>query len=385
MTLVTLGGMSFVAQASTAHVVYDQSSGTLSVTGNCSSRFVLVVIRRASDGSIWGSSNPDCEKGTYSYSITVPPSDRTGGTFIVDTVDGGTVPANANTALSSGATAATVTFSEPVLAPDTTSITIDTSSLAAAPPDDGTFLDNILQGIFGIVTSVVNTVKATVVAAMQIFAKTFTVLPGGSIVVPKGVNQVAGEGWLAAGMNDVFIPDALVASSSEIIVTPTSPTDLPLSVTQKIDGQGFHVSTLRPPSVPISFAWLVIGTYASGPATVSEQSVLVGQGSGSAPVNNDVQNASSANTAIDSGSDGASSSTDASTTIFTTSTDLGVGTSTVSSTDETTGSDASSTSVATTTDATTTTDTTTTSTAPTVADTTIDASSTANVATGTTP
>ncbi|MGC9599438.1 MAG: hypothetical protein ABSE18_03575 [Minisyncoccia bacterium] len=272
------------ARAASSNVVFDPGTGKLSVSGNCSARFVLVVIRRTSDGSIWGSSNPSCVNGSYAYAITVPAGDRMGGTFVVDAVDGGTVPGSATAAITSPSTAsATVVFSTPIPLTDVT-VTMDTSSLAAAPPSDDSWLDSVLQQFFGIVTSAVDAVKTSVVAAMQIFSKMFAVLPGGSIAVPKGANQMSGDGEIGAGVTDVFVPNTLLTSSSEVIVTPTSPTEVPLAVTQRSDGAGFHVGTVRSQSIPVSFSWLIISTYAAGSSTVVEQSMPVAFGGGTPDV-----------------------------------------------------------------------------------------------------
>jgi len=89
-------GFGTVAQAATSRVVFDAGTGTLSVSGSCSQRFVLVVIRRPSDGSIWGSSNPTCVNRQYAYAMSIPEADRTGNTFTVEVFDeasaGGSLP-----------------------------------------------------------------------------------------------------------------------------------------------------------------------------------------------------------------------------------------------------------------------------------------------------
>ena len=262
-----------VAQAATSKVVYDAGSGILSVSGACSQRFVLVVVRKSSDGSIWGSSNPACVNGVYQYEADVPDADQTGSTFTVQAFDqasaGGGVPTAANGTMT-GAGEQAIVFAPPPPAPSTTlsvdsmSLTIDTSSLAAAP-DDVSFLDGVLQTCFGIITSAMNAVESSVVAAVHVFAKMFTILPGGSIAVPQGQNQIAGQGSLPAGSSEVFIANTSVTSSSQIIVTPTSPTQVPLAVTQLEDGNGFTVGAIIPQQIPVSFTWLVIGTYVAGP------------------------------------------------------------------------------------------------------------------------
>jgi len=165
--------------------------------------------------------------------------------------------------------------------PPTPAITLDTASLSATP-DDQTFLDSVLSQFFGILTDaaaaiqnfsivVADKVKASLIATVSLFSKTITLLPQGSLTVPEGENQMAGEGWLNAGATDVFIPNTSVVSSSKIIITPTSPIDTPLAATQKIDGVGFHVGIARASSAPIHFDWLIVQSYSAGPQTQAGQ------------------------------------------------------------------------------------------------------------------
>lgn len=281
-TLMILFASIGVARAATNTVVFDPGAGTLSVSGSCSARYVMVIIRRTSDNAIWGSSNPECVDRSYQYKVDISDTDRTGETFTVQTFDetsaGGVAP-NASGTPKVNAPVQTVVFSEASL--PTTAITMDTSSLSTAP-DDQTFLDSVLSQFFGIVanvndavqnfgTIIANTVKTSLVATINLFSKNITVLPGGSISVPRGANQLAGSDWLGAGAMDVFIPNISVTSSSQIIITPTSPTDITLSVTQKNDGTGFHVGALRPPSAPISFDWLIVQTYGAAVPAQSQQ------------------------------------------------------------------------------------------------------------------
>lgn len=331
------------ALAATSVANFDVGSGMLSITGVCSGTYVIVLIKNSANGSIWGSSNPPCVNGAYSYSIAVPDSIRNGGTFSVSAMDNG-VPA----AGGGGSVAPVVFAPQPDLDQTAPSITLDTSSVENAP-DDTSFLDAVLSNCFGIITSAVNAVEASVVAAVQVFGKIFTVLPGGSIVVPSGQNQISGQGTLAVGESDVFIADTAVTSSSQIIVTPTSPTEMPLSVTQVIGGDGFDVSAVSSQANSVSFTWLIINMYV--PEGVSSTQVQF------TPQTQQTQSPAVTSTPLPLPDD---------TTVDTTSTDVTVATSTdatttitdVSSTtpDVTTSTDITSiTSVATTTDADTTT------------------------------
>ncbi|HVN26515.1 MAG TPA: hypothetical protein VMT99_02575 [Candidatus Paceibacterota bacterium] len=271
-------------RAATSAVSFDAGSGMLSIAGSCSSRFVLVVIRNATDGSIWGSSDPECANGGYAYAIEVPDADRQGGTFDVQAYDedsaGNPIP---SVAAQGVAPVQPVIFAEPVpVVTATATIAIDTSSVAAAP-DDMSLLDAAIAQFFGIVadagdavqsfaTVVANSVKATVVAAVNVFAKNLAILPGGSLTLPHGENQLTGEAVLATGAGDIFIANTAVASSSKIFITPTTESQAPLTVTQKLDGVGFHVGVVTPQSQPVAFDWLIIQTYAAAPASGGESS-----------------------------------------------------------------------------------------------------------------
>jgi hypothetical protein len=136
-------------------------------------------------------------------------------------------------------------------------------------------INGVLQNFFGIVVSAANAIESSVIAAVNLFARIFTILPGGSIVVPQGQNQISGQGLLAPDDTDVFIANTSVTSSSEVIVTPTSPSQLPLAVTKITDGSGFDVGTIGPQQIPVSFTWLIIGTYATDPSSPAP----AGQGS----------------------------------------------------------------------------------------------------------
>jgi hypothetical protein len=278
--LIIVGGImvfafASAARAATEQVSFDVMTGNLNVSGACSSRIVLVVIRRAADSSIWGSSNPNCVKGAYAYSIPVSDADRQGGTFKVQVFDSASADGSIPTNSASGNASQPVVFSAIPLTTDisTATIIIDTSSIATTT--DESFLDATLSQFFNIVMDVgdavqsfttifANTVKASLIAAVNIFSKNLTLLPGGSLNVPTGANQMSGNNWLGAGMTDVFIPNTSVATSSKIIITPTSPSSIPLSVTDKVAGAGFHVGVLSPQAQAISFDWLIVQSYVAG-------------------------------------------------------------------------------------------------------------------------
>ncbi len=342
-----------VTRAATSAVNFNADTGMLSVTGSCSGRYVLVVIKNTSSGAIWGSSNPPCASSTYNYTMAVPDDIRTGGAYSISAFDNGV-----SSSLGNGPSQPVILVPSPSIgqtAPaviGSSSITLDTSSLAVAP-DDISFVDSVLQSVFGIATSVVDTVESTVVAAVQVFAKMFTVLPGGSIRVPEGQNQISGQGILAAGDSDVFIANTSVTSSSEIIITPTSPTAVPLAVAQIVDGNGFHVDAISPQQISVSFSWLIVGTYATGASSSVQAQMPLPQLSGAqtiSPVIGAVSSSDSApsGTANTSGTDlsgsadnspsasmGIASTTDASDTVNAATTTVSSDDTTTTTTDET--------------------------------------------------
>jgi hypothetical protein len=272
VAVVAIFGLGGAANAATSIANFDPTAGTLSVNGSCSGRFVLVLIKNATSGAVWGSSNPLCVNGVYSYSIAVPDNMRTGGAFSVSAVDNG-VSASAvgggQPVIFSQAPGINQTASSSISS-DTTSISLDTSSVDAAP-DDVSVLDGFVQGFFGIATSAVNAVESSVVAAMHFFVKIFTILPGGSINVPSGQNEISGQAMLPAGATSVFIANTSVATSSDILITPTSPTQAPLSVMQIQSGNGFYIGVASAQTAGVGFTWIIVNTYADSTSTMPTQ------------------------------------------------------------------------------------------------------------------
>jgi hypothetical protein len=131
-------------------------------------------------------------------------------------------------------------------------------------------IDGPLQQFFGIVASIGNTVqtfiRASVIAVENLFVKKAAILPEGSVTVPSGPDQMSGSATLAAHATEVFIPNQQVSSSSKIFVTPTTMTDVPLSVIARQDGSGFTVGVASGQPNDISFDWLVIQSYHVGGA-----------------------------------------------------------------------------------------------------------------------
>jgi len=270
--IITIAGMAN-ARAATEQVLFG-SDGTLNVSGTCTGRFAIVIIRNSSDGSIWGSSNPDCVNGSYKYSIKVPDADRQGGTYKVQVSDAATADGSAPT--STAANEQPIVFAPAPVTTEISNVVIDTSTTATTT--DESFLDDTLQKFFTVVMDVgdavqqfttifANTVKASLVATVNLFTKNLTLLPGGSITVPTGANEISGSDWLSAGMTDVFIPNTSVTTSSKIILTPQSLISSPIAVTNKQPGVGFHVTVATPQAQAVQFDWLIVQTYgAEAPA-----------------------------------------------------------------------------------------------------------------------
>jgi hypothetical protein len=147
-----------------------------------------------------------------------------------------------------------------------------------------------LQSFFGVIANVGNTIqtfiRASMIAVENLFVKKEVVLPGGSIEVPSGPDQMAGNATLTALSSEVFVEDNQVTSSSEIFITPTTLTTAPLVVMNKQDGVGFAVGVASPQSEDTSFDWVIIQDYHVGGtiASWSQNSVPPASDNGSSDV-----------------------------------------------------------------------------------------------------
>jgi hypothetical protein len=103
------------------------------------------------------------------------------------------------------------------------------------------------------------------VVVEQIFAKNFTVIADGSITLPSGQNQVSGVGIIGANTSEVFIQNSKVTEGSKIFLTSLTQSMFPLTVAEKIPGQGFKVKIYSPQSDNISFDWVMVNTYSTDP------------------------------------------------------------------------------------------------------------------------
>jgi hypothetical protein len=103
----------------------------------------------------------------------------------------------------------------------------------------------------------------------NLFASKFTIIPDGKITVPAGLNQMSGSGILTANAMEIFIPNTQISSTSKIFITPVTATQYPLTISEKIQGQGFKIRAYAPQSGNVEFDWLIINTYNYGPQTGS--------------------------------------------------------------------------------------------------------------------
>lgn len=120
----------------------------------------------------------------------------------------------------------------------------------------------LLNKVDNLAIVIANNLTAITASIQDLFVKTLTVLPGGSIALPTGENQIAGVGILSAGTTDTFIANTQIEENSVIYLSPTSDIDTPLYVYKKEAGKGFGVRTKRAMADgDITFDWFFIKTY----------------------------------------------------------------------------------------------------------------------------
>jgi hypothetical protein len=150
-----------------------------------------------------------------------------------------------------------------------------TDSQASAANGSGTvtdFVDTVNRSIEDIVFAVLNKVDnlstvitnrltAIVASIQELFVSSFTILPGGSITVPAGENQIAGVGHLAVGTTEVFVRNDMIDENAVVYLTSTSEIDSPLYVASKVVGKGFYVRIKKSQENDVSFNWFFIKTY----------------------------------------------------------------------------------------------------------------------------
>ena len=118
------------------------------------------------------------------------------------------------------------------------------------------------------------------------FAQVLNILPGGSINVPAGNNQIAGSDTIPVGGTTYFVSNSHVTAGAKIFITPRSILALPIAVTEVTAGQGFTVTLAGQAPNDIPFDWFMLSTYNAGTgqsAPVQQSNGATG-GGGTAPV-----------------------------------------------------------------------------------------------------
>jgi hypothetical protein len=148
----------------------------------------------------------------------------------------------------------------------------------------GEIADDVFTEGQRLVKLAVGRLAAQVAVVRDFFAQAITLLPGASVTLPAGENQVSGSGTIPAGATSVLIYNNTVTAQSRVFITPRSAIKSPLAVTELRDGSGFVVSLAEAPTNDIAFDWLMITTYETG--NPSQQSVLSQQNNASATTTN---------------------------------------------------------------------------------------------------
>ena len=107
-------------------------------------------------------------------------------------------------------------------------------------------------------------IVAQTAVVKDFFAQVFTILPGGKINLPAGINQIAGSGTLPSGATTFFVANSNVTQGAKIFITPRTMLATPIAVTDIAPGSGFTVSVTNPGPVDVPFDWFMVGTYDAG-------------------------------------------------------------------------------------------------------------------------
>jgi hypothetical protein len=127
-------------------------------------------------------------------------------------------------------------------------------------------------------------VVAQTAVVKDFFAVVFNILPGGSINVPSGTNQIAGSDTLPLGATTYFVANSGVTAGAKIFITPRTQLATPIAVTQVTPGEGFTVTLSGQAATDIPFDWFILSTYDAG----GSQAAAIGnsnqsQGGGATP------------------------------------------------------------------------------------------------------
>lgn len=271
---LTLTGAVF---ARNDQVLLSPADNTMSVSGDCARPEVLIILKKAGTDDIWGSSNPPCVNGHYSFVQELGEWRLTQKDLDVSVVDGGYDAYEKKKLNKEAIERQSIHISE-AAAPEPAASSTD---MIAAVSQMNVFSDSseqnqgMLDALVGTMkqalTLIADTIRTSILHAVQLIAQAIRVEYGGDITVPAGDNQIAGSGRILAGATEVFVPNTQVTDSAKIIVTPVVAIDMPLGVSEKIPGAGFRVVLPRAAARDIPFDWLIIKTYGQSvtPPTVS--------------------------------------------------------------------------------------------------------------------
>ena len=123
-------------------------------------------------------------------------------------------------------------------------------------------------------------VVAQTAVVKDFFAVVFNILPGGSINVPSGTNQIAGSDTLPVGATTYFVANTNVTAGAKIFITPRTMLATPIAVTQVTPGQGFTVTLAGQAPTDIPFDWFMLSTYS---ASGAQAAAVVQSSGGGAP------------------------------------------------------------------------------------------------------
>ena len=130
----------------------------------------------------------------------------------------------------------------------------------------------VIEKMENLSSFVANRITALTASVGDLFTRTLSILPGGSINVPAGENEIAGSGKIEKGNESIFISNDQVDDSSIIMLTATSRIEHPLYVAEIKKGEGFTIKMSEALDDDVTFNWFFIKTYKEKlPAPVEEE------------------------------------------------------------------------------------------------------------------
>jgi hypothetical protein len=157
----------------------------------------------------------------------------------------------------------------------TVSFTGDDSFLASVTYAVSDLAQLATRTVTDFVRVVADAVTAKVGEFVDLFARALTIVPGGTVAIPAGDNQMSGTGSIPALTFDVLVSNTKVTQASKIYVAPLGQTSAPLYIKEKVPGVGFRVGVMNAQESDVAFDWIIFDSYdpASlvGAAVVSEE------------------------------------------------------------------------------------------------------------------